>query len=304
MSLRLRPLHGDDRPLLRDRGQPDVEMRELGLEIILHHVHHAGRAAGRRCDMEAVRREAADDAVVIDETVLAQHDAVAAAADFELLPRVGVEKLHELRRVRADHLDLAERRGVEQAGRLAHRHAFAVDGGVHVLARPWEIPGAFPLADILEHGALALGPGMGRGPARRIEQRPARMVDDRAEGDRRVGRAEGGQPDLGDLLAERLGGDGQPVHVGRLALVGRHAVGGEALDVLDRTHAFMHRLPDVLGGDVVLEIDEGLDRGVRRRRRVPHPACRRVQPSPASAFGLAALAALPPASFAALPPAA
>jgi hypothetical protein len=29
---RLRPLHGDHRPLLGDRGEPDVQMRELGLE--------------------------------------------------------------------------------------------------------------------------------------------------------------------------------------------------------------------------------------------------------------------------------
>ena len=118
------------------------------------------RTAGRRGDVEAVRRQPADDAVVIDEAVLAQHDAIAAAAGLELLPRVGVEQLHELRRVRADDLDLAERRGVEQAGRLAHRPAFAVDRRVHVLAGLREIPGALPLADILEHGAVRFRPGM------------------------------------------------------------------------------------------------------------------------------------------------
>ena len=34
---------------------------------------------------------------------------------------------------------------------------------------------------------------------------------------------------------------GETVQVRQLALVGRHAVGGEALDVLDGVHAFLHR---------------------------------------------------------------
>ena len=272
---RLRPLHRDDRPLLGDRGQPDIEMRELGLEIVLHVVHDARRAAGRRRHMEAVRRQPADDAVIIDEAVLAQHDAIAAAAGLQLLPRIGVEQFHELGRIRPDHLDLAQRRGVEQAGRLCapstHSRSTAACMSSPALR---EIPGALPLADILEHGALRFGPGMDRRLARRVEQRPARMADDRAEGHRRIGRAEGGQADLGDRLAQRLGGNRQAVHVGGLALVGRHAVGGEALDMLDRAHAFMHRLADILGGDVVLEIDKGLDRRVRpgAGRRAQHAA--------------------------------
>ena len=40
--------------------------------------------------------------------------------------------------------------------------AFAVDRGMHVLAGLREIPGALPLADILEHRAVRLGPGMDR----------------------------------------------------------------------------------------------------------------------------------------------
>ena len=50
----------------------------------------------------------------------------------------------------------------------------------------------------------------------------------------------------------------QRVHVRGLALVGRHAGGGVALDVLDRAEAFARAEPQILGGDVVLEIDEGL----------------------------------------------
>ena len=71
------------------------------------------------------------------------------------------------------------------------------------------------------------------------------------------------RPTFGISLAERFGGDRQTVDVGQLALVGRHAVGGEALDMLDRMHAFAHGKADILGADIVLEVDEGLDGGVR-----------------------------------------
>jgi hypothetical protein len=69
---RARPLHGDDRPLLRDGSEPHLEVLPLGLAVVLHHREHARRAAGRRRHVEAVGREPRDDAVVIDEPVFAQ----------------------------------------------------------------------------------------------------------------------------------------------------------------------------------------------------------------------------------------
>ena len=126
-----------------------------------------------------------------------------------------------------------------------------------------EVPGAAPEGDRLEDRALRLGPGVDRGPPGDLEGRALVVAGEGAEGRRRVGRAEGGQADLRRRLAERVGGDHQAVDVRHLALVGRHAVGGVALDVLDRAHALADREADVLGGDVVLEVDEGL--GLRRR---------------------------------------
>ena len=43
-----------------------------------------------------------------------------------------------------------------------------------------------------------------------------------------------------------------------LALIGRHAERGVALEMLDRTESFLLGERDILDGDVVLEIDEGL----------------------------------------------
>ena len=84
---------------------------------------------------------------------------------------------------------------------------------------------------------------------------------ERAERHRREGRPEARRADLGDRLAERLGHDGEARHVGGLALVGRHAERGVALQVLDRDEAFAMREAHVLGRHVVLEVDEGLALG-------------------------------------------
>ena len=74
-----------------------------------------------------------------------------------------------------------------------------------------------------------------------------------------IGRAESGQARLRAIdSAERSRRDRERVHVRGLALIGRHAGRRVALDMLDRAQALAHGELDVLGGDVVLEIDEGL----------------------------------------------
>src|SRR5690606_23341491 len=150
----LRPLHRYHRPLLGNGSEPHLEMGELGLEIVLHHVQHARRAAGRRGDMEPVLGEATDHAIVINVAVFAQHHALAAPARLQLLPGLGVHELHECGGVWPHHLDLAERGSVKHAGGFAHRHAFAIARSMHVLAGTREVPGALPLSDILEHRTL------------------------------------------------------------------------------------------------------------------------------------------------------
>ena len=222
-------------------------------------------------------------------------------------------RFDELGGVGPDDLDLAERRGIENADRLAHRLAFARDRLMHVLAVAREIAGALPLPDVLERGALRRCPVVGRRRAHGVEQFAARRAGEGAEGDGRIGQAEGGEADCGQRLVERRGGDAERVHVRGLALVGRHAGRGVALDVLDRAEAFAHGELDILRGDVVLEIDEGLDaRGRRARaaaRRAAAAGCgaprrrmrarrRRRSPRPRAA---ASPAASPSASVAARP---
>src|SRR5262249_29206735 len=104
---RLRTLHGDHRPLFGGRGEPDLEIRPFGLEVVLHMGEDTWRPAGRRGDVKAVRRHAADDAVIVNEAVVAGHDAVAKAPRFKLQERVDIDAVEELGGVRADYLDLA-----------------------------------------------------------------------------------------------------------------------------------------------------------------------------------------------------
>lgn len=112
---RLRPLHGNDSPLFGCRGEPDVEIGEFGLEIIFHVLENARRATRRRRHMEPVFGKTADNTVIIYETVFTGHDAITAAAGFQSIPGIGVDEVQELRRIRANHLDLAERGGIEHA---------------------------------------------------------------------------------------------------------------------------------------------------------------------------------------------
>ena len=78
--------------------------------------------------MEAVGGEAGDDAVIEQEPVLAQQQrrsGTARAADCA--KRIDIHAFKECGGIRPDHLDLAERGRIENAGGTAHGAAFAGD---------------------------------------------------------------------------------------------------------------------------------------------------------------------------------
>ena len=97
------------------------------------------------------------------------------------------------------------------------------------------------------------------------------MAGERADGDRRVGRPERSScRSRRSLRPVSLGHQREAVDVGGLALVGRHAERGVALQMLDGAEALALGQLDVARGDVVLEVDEGL----AARRRAPATAAR------------------------------
>src|SRR3546814_5058149 len=70
--------------------------------------------------------------------------------DAELGPGVRIDAVEEFGRIRPLHVDLAEGRIVEDADAPARRQDLAVDRLAHRLALARVVPGALPLADILE----------------------------------------------------------------------------------------------------------------------------------------------------------
>src|SRR5262245_5970478 len=81
---------------------------------------------------------------------------------------------------------------------------------------------------------------------------------ERAERDRRIGRAVGRRADLGDGNAKRVRGDGVTVDVRELTLIRAEAERSLTLVLLGRAIVLAHGEMDVGSRDVVLEIDEGL----------------------------------------------
>src|SRR6185437_2270518 len=256
----VRALHGDHGPLLGGRREPDVEIGPFRLPVVLHQREDACGAARSRRDMKPIISRAGHHAVVIYEAIVPQKNAIAAAPDGEAGPGIDVHPVHESRGVLAHHLDLAERRAVEDSAMLAHRETFACHGGVHALPGTREVASALPQADVLEYGAVASRPVVHRRGPYRVEQLATREARETAEAHRRIRHTERREADLRHWLVELARDDRERVDVGRFALVRRHPGGGVALDVLDGAKAFTGGQSEVPRRDIVLPIDEGLAR--------------------------------------------
>ena len=225
----------------------------------LQMLHHAAGLRGRRRHEEAFGREPRGRAIVHHEAVLAQHQAIARPADGQRGERVAIYAVEEHAGIGAFDLDLAQGRDIAHTHGTTRRPHLAADGFKPVrLGIARIILRAQPLARLDEHRALLGGPGMRRREPRWTKILAAMVARNRPEADRHVRRPIGRGADVGDLTARRFGEDGQPSDIGDLALVGRHAERGVALQMLDRAEAFLVGDRDILGGHVVLEVDERL----------------------------------------------
>ncbi len=146
--------------------------RPLGLQVVLHQREDARRAAGRRRHVEAIVGHAGDHAVVVDEAVVAQQDAVARAPRRARLAK-SLTYMRD-RNVAASGPTTSILPSVEASNMptaRAHGAAFARHRRVHVFAGSREVARALPLADVLEHRAVPLAPTRAIGVrAHRVEQ--------------------------------------------------------------------------------------------------------------------------------------
>src|SRR5712691_8201467 len=153
---------------LGERGEEHLELGPFGLQPFFEPVHDRAGIAGRRRHKKPIGREAGPDAVVEYHAVLAAHQPVAAPPDRQVLPMVDVDAVEKPPGIAAEHLDLAEGRGVEEGDPVAHREAFAPDRRNHVLTGERVIARALPLSDILEHRAGDDMPIVHRGDPHRV----------------------------------------------------------------------------------------------------------------------------------------
>ena len=245
-------------------------------------------------------------AVVEHEAVLAQHQAVARPADGERWSRCWCRRGRGTSAASGPCTSILPSVETSQTPtRRAHRPHLAVDALEPVgLAGPRIPLRAQPVAGLDEHGALLLRPVVRRRQARRAELLAA-MSARRARRSRPACRA-GGRSwcrSAGWTWPVQLGHEREAGDVGGLALVGRHAERGVALQVLDRAEALALGERDVVGGDVVLEVDEGLAARAAHapeRRRTPCSPARPRAGRPAGRVKPQSAAASQPASRARL----
>lgn len=227
------------------------------------------RPARGRVAEPAVLGETHHDAIVHQEAVLVAHEAVAAAPDRQARHDVGVEHVEEAARIGPLHEDLAQRRGVEETELRARVGDLAGHRVAMALARTAVAVGPAPETHGLPIGAMGLVPVVHGRAAQRLEDLAPRLAHQRAEGDGRIGRAEGGGADRGDRRIERACEHGQPVDVAELALIGGHAERRVALGVLDRLVALAGGELHIRHFHVVLVVEPHL-RAQRGRGALRH----------------------------------
>ncbi len=193
----IRSGHGDLGPLIGDRDILHVELRPQRLVAELDMRHDAAGIGGGGGDEIMPGREMADGAVVEQEAVLAQHQAVARLAGLQGREAVAIEAVEQRGGIRPLEIDLAQSRDIADADRLANGHDLAGGGGAPVLARLREPGRAQPEAGLHEHRTHLLAPFMERRLAHRLIMGGAKGAGEGPEGHRRVERPEGGGADLG-----------------------------------------------------------------------------------------------------------
>src|SRR6202022_3485937 len=100
------------------------------------------------------RTAAAPPAAVENPAIRFAHQSVTARAHLQRVERVGIHPIEELDRIGSLDVDLAERRGVHHRRALSRRVALAQYRRLQVLVVSREVPGALPLADVLEDRSM------------------------------------------------------------------------------------------------------------------------------------------------------
>ena len=204
--------------------------------------------------MEVVFRQSRGDAVVEHHAMLVEHQAIAALADAQLGPGVGVDHVDQFHRVASPDVYLSQGGGIDNPHLLPYGETLAVHRLVHAFAAPREVARALPVPDILVHCPVFQVPGLHRRGALLQKQLASVLADDGAETEPGVGGAKGGGAHLVDRAFPQVRHHGERIEVGGLPLVGTHTGCGIALEVFNRRETLALRERNIRDGGIVVKI--------------------------------------------------
>jgi hypothetical protein len=255
--------NGDLRQLFGDIGGVNLPIPPFALQPVFHPRMDAVCPARGGVAQPRLFVDTRNHAVVGQETLFVAHQAIAALADRKVRHHAGVKHVKELARIRPFDDDLAKGRGIEQAKVRSGVVDLAVNCLFMRLARAREGIGATPQTHRLHVGVLRFVPRMHRGFPQRLENLATGFASQRAQGDGRVGRAEGGGANLRDIFIQRLSKDRQAVDIRKFTLICRHAQRRVTLGMFDRLVTLAGGKLHVRDLHVVLVIQPHL--GLQRR---------------------------------------
>ncbi len=259
----------DRRPGLRGVRERNIRTAPLEIAVVLEVRQHVLGVPRARRREEAIRCHPEHDAVIEHHAVLAQVHHVLAASDLDRARLRQVERIEERRSIGAGHLDLAERRSVEDAAVRAHARRLGDSRDGRVGAVRLVVPRAHPVLGVLKHAAVRLVPFVQRRPPAHPELLSDAVPRNRIQREGVVRRARAACAHVAERLALELGQDRGAEHAARPPLLRADAERRVALDVLDVDEPLGERLPQVRDGDVVLLVDELALLAARVRGRAP-----------------------------------
>ncbi len=211
------------------------------------------RAGG---DEEPVRGEPHHDPIVEDHPVETAEEPVAGLANLQAGDRIDIQSLEKDFGVRPLHVDLAERRYVDDPNPAPDRQRFAPARRLDRLAGARVGAGSEPLTHRLESGAELLVERMERRGPDRLEPTPERPASHRVEPHRLGRRPRARSADLRHRAAERLRRQRPGVGLGRATLLDPGADQGKTFHMLDMAHPGIDGPLQASHGGVAVSIDE------------------------------------------------
>ena len=131
---------------------------------------NSGCPTCRGMHKEMILGKTGGHSIINDHAIFTTHQTVTTLSNGQLHPCIGIYAIQEFSRIRTLYIDLTQSRCIEDAKAVPNRQTFPIDGFMHQLPIPREIPGAPPLSDILELSALGLMPRLNRCIANRVKQ--------------------------------------------------------------------------------------------------------------------------------------